>query len=199
MSDVDRTFTEKEHFALVADAVKREVETATEDAKAQLAELQTKLDRAEAELAAAMTAKQEVSDEFAAYKDSLAAAEEAESRRAERVARVKEIAGGLLADSYFTDERAQRWSAMSDDDFAAAVADIVEVATVALTEDEAALFADLTPEQAQVKLTEIAKARREGAGQRETAAFKGGVTPAAPTKHAARAFLAARGRHVTED
>lgn len=126
---VERTFTEKEAYALVADNVQRE----TADAKAQVATLssekaalQTQVDTLEAakeaEKARADAAIKELEDTKANIETEKAQA----ARKDERVSKVREAAKHLK-DEFFTAERAQRWSAMDDDAFTAYVAELTDI------------------------------------------------------------------------
>lgn len=139
-----RTFSEAEHLALLTDAVAREtasLATVKEELEGQIAtlqtekaaelaaksELQSRIDVLEADKVAAETARDTVTAEFDAFKSDLAQKAEIEARKADRVARIK-AANATLADTYFTNERAQRWAEMPDESFNALVADLTEVA-----------------------------------------------------------------------
>lgn len=129
-SSTDRTFTEGEAYALVADNVQRETAalTATIDQlkseKAALeterSDLQSKLDVADA---ARETAEQALTDYKASIENEKAMAE----RKDARVTKVREVAKHLK-DEFFTPERAQRWAAMEDDAFEAYTAELAELA-----------------------------------------------------------------------
>lgn len=138
-----KTYTEEEHKALldtVADLTAKVAElttasTASEtDAKiaaakaeleAQIAELQTKLDAATLEAQAA----KEDRDSTVSYLESEAAAAEAAAaitaRKDERIAKVKEAAS--FPDEYL-EENADRFAAMSDEEFEKALADWAVIA-----------------------------------------------------------------------
>lgn len=178
MADGERTFTEAQHFALLTDAVAREtasLSSAKEDLDAKvtdlstekaaltasITELETKIDVLDAEKAAAEQARDAAIAEFQAYKDAEAEKAAVEARKSERVAAVK-AADSALAEEYFTEARAQRWAEMSDDAFGALVSDLTEAAAT----------------RPAVANTDVA-ATPEAA--RETAAFKGGDAPKAPS------------------
>lgn len=137
--DMSRTFTQEELDAAVAEAVKNlqteletfkvqasqsEVETRIAEAKAeadaQVKELQSQLDAAVLE---AQKAKQDHSDLVTYLEAEKTAAETAAAqaaRRDERLDKVKEVAN--FPDEYMT-ANAERWAAMGDEDFEAALAD----------------------------------------------------------------------------
>jgi septal ring factor EnvC (AmiA/AmiB activator) len=115
----ERTFTEGETYALVADNVAREtaslqaekagLETQVATLTAEKAELQNRLDT---ETARAEKAEQD----FEAYKaDEVRKAELAELAGT-RTKAVREVAKHLK-DDFFTPERAERWAAMDQADF----------------------------------------------------------------------------------
>jgi hypothetical protein len=166
----ERTFTEAEHFALLTDAVQRETSSLTAE-KSQLettvSELQARVDVLEAEKAAETAAKDQAVSEFEAFKAEIAEKAAVEARKADRVARVK--AAAELPDTYFTDDRIQRWAEMADEQFEALVADLAEVAAAAPASSG------------------------DGKTVTETAAFKGGESPSTPTGSVLGQYFAARG------
>jgi hypothetical protein len=116
VADADRTYTEAEHLALMADAVKRETASVTEvkeSAETKVTELTKRVDVLEAEKASLETAKAETQKAFDDYKAEVERAREVEAAKQDRVEKVKAANAGL-PDSYFTDERIQRWAEMAE-------------------------------------------------------------------------------------
>lgn len=120
MADDDRTFSESELTAIVADRVARETADVAADRdqlKAENEELSTKLD---VETSAKEAAEQRATDAERAledYKTEVEAAREAAARKDERIAKVREAAAHL-GDDFFADEkRVERIVAMSDEHF----------------------------------------------------------------------------------
>lgn len=124
--DNDRTYTEVEHLALMADAVTRET-AALADAKVnletELSEKAARVDVLEAEKASLETAKVAAETELAEFRAGIEALAAIEAAKADRVTKVK-AANAALTDEYFTDERIQRWAEMTEEAFLAFVADI---------------------------------------------------------------------------
>lgn len=136
----DRTYTEAEHFALMTDAVKRETASLTEikeSAETRVAELAKQVDVLEAEKASLETAKAETQKAFDDYKAEVERAREVEAAKKDRLEKVKAANAGL-PDSYFTDERIQRWAEMTEVAFTAFVDDITPLAGA--TSKETAAF-----------------------------------------------------------
>lgn len=129
-----RVFTEGEAYALVADNVARE----TAEFKAQVdtlqtekSDLQTKLDVLETEKAAAEQRAEKAEQDLATYKAEVEQEKAQEARKAERLAEVAK-ANPVLDLSSETDagrERQGRIAAMSDEAYAAYLADMREVAS----------------------------------------------------------------------
>lgn len=127
----DRVFSEDEAYAIAADRVAREtaeLNQTIETLKAEKADLETKID---VEVAAREAAEQrakaaeEAHEKFVA---DLEAEKAAESRKADRLAKVREAASHL-PDSFFEDEaRVQRIVAMDDEHFEGYLADLRETA-----------------------------------------------------------------------
>lgn len=125
----DRTFSEIELTALIADNVRREtaerdstIATLTTEkmaAETASAALQDKVDIAE-------TARALAEKELADYKASVEDAKEIAARKETRVAAVREAAKHLT-DEFFTAERAEAWARKTDEDFATYVAELAEV------------------------------------------------------------------------
>ena len=188
VTDTANVYTEDQHFALLQSAVQRgtaelstvkeqletQVASLTEaktNAEAQLAEAQAKADVLEAEKATAEAEKAAIAKEFEDFKAELARKEEIETRKADRVSKVK-AANANLADEYFTEARAQRWAEMADEAFEALVEDMT-----ALT---AAQKAETSSTDTDTK-----------SAARETAAFTGGKEPAAREGSTFAAFMSA--------
>lgn len=126
----ERTFTEGEAYALIADNVQRETAAKTaeiDQLKRENGELATKLEVAdtahETEKARADKAEADLKAIADETERQTAAAALAEGR----VAKVKE-AGPHLKDEFFTPERAARWSLMEEESFDAYVKEVAELA-----------------------------------------------------------------------
>lgn len=150
----DKTRTEAEYAALEAQVeeltakvaeltaaagdaeVEARIAAAKQDLESQISELQAKLDTAAVE---AETAKQALADTVAYLEAEEAAIEQAaalEARKADRIARVKEIAS--FSEDHL-EANAARWAAMDDETFEATLADWKAVAakvTAAKDEDD---------------------------------------------------------------
>lgn len=177
----ERTFTEKEHEALVTDAVRREVATATESKDSRITELEGQIDVLESEKAALEQGKTDAEKALEDYKNEQERAKEIASKREARKKAIQEVSAHL-PDSYFTDERVSRWAEMADEDFDSLVETQAETSISALPAEEAKQFEGLEGEARLAKLVEVVTQRREAAGEkssvtRETAAFSGGVQP----------------------
>lgn len=187
VSDTPRTFTEAEHEAILTEAVRREVASATEATETEKAELQNRIDVLEAEKAEALTAKENAETALEEFKQSITEKEEAEARKESRVAAVKEIAATELPDTYFSDERTTRWAEMSEEAFEALLDDMAEQAMAHLDDQQVTEVASLEGEARRKKIAEVFAERREEADRSgahvpgktvtETAAFRGGKTP----------------------
>jgi len=126
VADADRTYTEAEHLALMADAVKRETASLAEvkeSAETQVSTLTARVDVLEAEKASLETAKAETQKAFDDYKAEVERAREVEAAKKDRLEKVKAANAGL-PDSYFTDERVQRWAEMTEVAFTSFIEDI---------------------------------------------------------------------------
>lgn len=122
MSD-DRTYTEAEHLALLTDAVRRETAEQTqkqEQLQTERDELVKRVDVLEAEKASAETERDKLRTEFDEYKAEQEKAQQIAQAKEERATKVK-AANDQLPDSYFTDERMQRWAEMTEEAFAEVV------------------------------------------------------------------------------
>lgn len=183
----ERTFTEKEHFALLTDAVTREVAKATEEADERITELTSRIDVLEAEKAAEVEKREAVEREFADFKAELEKAAEVEGRKSERIEAVKAVA--TLPESYFTTERAQRWAEMPDEQFTALLDDFAEATATSLGAEAVKEVAALDGDAKRNAVAQlVAKAREAGESDggvttvitKETAAFTGGKSPSDP-------------------
>lgn len=131
----ERTFTEGEAYALVADGIERETaaaNTTIAEHEATIVTLGNEKDALEVRATAAeekaATAEQALED----YKAEQETQKAAEGKRAERVAKVAEVAPKLE----ITDERSDRIVAMADEAFDQYVADLKAVAPAAAPEGE---------------------------------------------------------------
>ncbi len=123
MTDTEKSYSETEHFALLADAVRRETAeqaSTREGLEAERSALQVKVTTLESELAAAVAGREEAETALADFKAELAEREAAAARESERVDAVRGVAPHL-PDDYFTAERASTWGAMSDEVFTALI------------------------------------------------------------------------------
>jgi chromosome segregation ATPase len=130
VADADRTYTEAEHLALAADAVKRETASLTEAKEAaatKVTELSSKVDVLESEKASLTAEKEAAVKALEDFKAEVERAKEIESAKSDRKAKVK-AANASLADAYFTDERVQRWAEMTEEAFTAFLEDIAPAA-----------------------------------------------------------------------
>lgn len=133
---VERTFTEKEAYALVADNVQRETAAAAAQVEALTSEkaaLQTQVDTLEAAKEAEKARADKAESDLAEFKAGVETEKAQEGRKAERVAKVREVAKHLK-DEFFTPERAQRWAAMEDDAFATYIAELTDISAGVPTE-----------------------------------------------------------------
>jgi len=129
----DKTYSEDEHIAILADRVARETASITaerDQLKSEKAELENKLDVTESAKQAAETAKETAERELADFKAEVEAREVAAAKKDERLSKVRESAKHL-DDKFFEDaKRIERIVAMSDDQFEGYVADLASTATV---------------------------------------------------------------------
>ena len=160
----DRTYTEAEHLALMADAVKRETAELTEvkgGLETSVSDLSARVDVLEAEKAAAETKVSQVQADFDAFKAEVERAREVETAKNERLAKVK-AANEALPDSYFTDERIQRWAEMTEEAFASLIDDLTAAAGAGPVKETAAFSGGESPtdKAASVTAGSIFAARR---------------------------------------
>lgn len=147
----DKTYTEDEYNALVAKVTDLEAkvseltaatETSATDAavaaakvelEAQIADLQSKLDTATLEAEAAKKSHDDLVEYFEGEAAAIQAAAELEARKSERVAAVKEAAS--FPDEYL-EANADRFAAMSDEQFEAALEDWKAIAPKGTAKDD---------------------------------------------------------------
>lgn len=125
----DRTFTEGEAYAIVADNVRREtaaVTTENETLKREKSELETKLETADAALATEKAAREKAEKDLADFKAEQEREAAAAAVKDERVAKVRETAKHL-GDDFFTAERAARWAGMEQERFDDYIAELAEL------------------------------------------------------------------------
>lgn len=207
--DKARTFTEAEHEAILTEAVRREVASATESLETQTSELQNRIDVLEAEKAEALTARDAAKQELEDFKAELDHEREVSSRRESRIAAVKEISATVLPDEYFSDERVTRWAEMADEAFDALLDDLAEQSIAHLDDRQVTEIASLEGEARRKKIAEFVGERKEQAKEhgevtkpdagRETAAFSGGKSPASGGGSSLGAWLGARGHAPATD
>lgn len=161
----DRTYTEAEHLALMADAVKRETASLAEvkdGMETKVSELAARVDVLEAEKASLETAKAAAVKDFEDFKAEVERAREVEAAKKDRLEKVK-AANTQLPDSYFTDERIQRWAEMAEDAFVAFIEDITPLAGTPTAKETAAFSggeSPTSPETKSVSVGSIFAARR---------------------------------------
>lgn len=151
----DRTYTEAEHLALMADAVKREtaeLAEAKDGLGTQVSELSQRVDVLEAEKAAAETKASQVQADFDAFKAEVERAREVETAKQERLSKVK-AANEQLPDSYFTDERIQRWAEMTEEAFASLIDDLTAAAVAGPVKETAAFSGGESPTDTKKNVT----------------------------------------------
>jgi chromosome segregation ATPase len=163
VADADRTYTEVEHLALMADAVTRETASLTEakeSAETKISDLTARVDVLEAEKAALETKVSEAETAFDDYQTELERLAAIETAKQERVEAVK-AANESLPESYFTEERIQRWAEMETASFDAFIADITAVAVSSEVKETAAFSGGESPTEAsKVTVGRIFAARR---------------------------------------
>lgn len=151
----DRTYTEAEHTALMADAVRRETAelTGTKDSLEKAnSDLTSRVDVLEAEKASAEKSRDDVQKEFDDFKADIERAKAVEDAKKDRLDRVK-AAAEHLPDTYFTDERIQRWAEMSDESFTTFVADLTDVTPTTAVKETAAFNGGQNPTGKTDKVT----------------------------------------------
>jgi chromosome segregation ATPase len=161
----EKTFSESEHIAILADRVSKETADLTaerDQLQAAKTELENKLDVAESAKTAAEQKAETAEKALADYKAEVEEQREAAARKDDRIKQIRESAEHL-DDAFFADEaRVNRIVAMKDEDFEGYLADIKATAAKA-------------------------PATTKAEAPRETAMAGNGATPA--TESAARNFL----------
>lgn len=123
-----KTYDEDEHLAILTDRVARETASLTaerDQLATEKAEAENKLDAAESAKVAAEQRATQAEKDLADYKAEQETQREAASRAETRVAEVKRVASHL-PDKFFTEARVARITAMTDEDFTAYAADLVD-------------------------------------------------------------------------
>jgi membrane protein involved in colicin uptake len=123
----EKTFSENEHLAILADRVTKETANLTAERDqlvTQKTELENKLDVEATAKSAAEQRADEAEKALADFKAEIESQREAAAKKDERVAKAREVAGHL-ADDFFEDEtRLTRIVAMSDEIFEGYLADL---------------------------------------------------------------------------
>lgn len=183
----ERTFTEGEAYALVADAVERETASAKAEAdglRDQVTTLGNEKDVLEQRVKAAEDAKAEAEQALEDFKTGVETEKAMEAKRSERLAKVAEIAPSLVeGDDAKVTERCDRIVAMADEVFDEYVDSLAAVApekasdegkggkvdptTTATDKDgkpiprESAAFKGAKPENKKASVTGLFDARRK--------------------------------------
>lgn len=123
----EKTYSEDEHIAILADRVTRETADLTaerDQLAAEKADLETQLDVETSAKQAAELRATEAEKSLADFKAEVEQREEAAARKDERVAKVREVAAHL-DDSFFEDEaRIKRIVAMDEEAFTGYLSDL---------------------------------------------------------------------------
>lgn len=127
MADNEKTYSEKEHIAILSDRVTTETASLTAE-RDQLvtdkSELENKLDVAESAKTAAEQRAEKAEKDLEDFKAETEEREQAAARKDERLKKVRESASHL-GDDFFEDEaRVNRIVAMKDDEFEGYLGDI---------------------------------------------------------------------------
>lgn len=182
----ERTFTEGEAYALVADGIERETAAAKvqiDELTAQNVTLGNEKDVLTQRVTAAEEGKAAAEQAFEDYKAEQERIQASEAKRSERIAKVAEVAPALVAD-IDTDEEAQkrgdRIVAMSDEQFDEYVADLTAAKPQTASDDGKG--GKTTPSADPTK----------GELPRESAAFKGGKPTSETDKPSVLGVIGAR-------
>lgn len=179
----ERTFTEGEAYALVADAVERETASAKAEAdglRDQVTTLGNEKDALELRVKAAEDAKAEAEQALNDYKTEVETEKAMEAKRSERLTKVAEIAPSLVeGDDAKVIERCDRIVAMADEVFDEYVDSLAAVAPEKASDDgkggktdatdkdgkplprESAAFKGAKPETKRASVTGLFDARRK--------------------------------------
>lgn len=164
-------YSEAQHLSLVESAVEKATASLTAEKSdlatkfetlesekaelaAQLSEAKSRMDVLEADKATAEAAAETAKKSFEDFKAELENKASTDKKKKDRTERVK-AANENLGDTYFTDERVQRWAEMSDESFDSLISELSEFAAASKPAET-----KTTAEQA-----------------RESAAFSGGESP----------------------
>lgn len=130
-----RTLTEDEAYAISAANVKRETAELTgkvETLNKEKAELQKQLDVSQAAVETEKAAREKAEKDLTDYKAEVERETAAKGRRGEREKKVREVAKHL-PDTFFTDERLDRWAAQDDEAFGGYLKELAELAPTGTT------------------------------------------------------------------
>ena len=192
----DRTFTEAEHYAIVADSITRETAAATARqtaAEEQVTTISNEKDALELRVTAAETAKVAAETELAEFKASIETQKAQEAKRSDRVAKLAEVAPTLKVEG----ERADRIVAMEDgvfDEYLASMREVAAMGPHAFKKSDGGKCATCDgAEDAAMHKAAPQKAAVEGELPRQSAAFSGS-TPGAgsSTTNPVKGLFAAR-------
>jgi actin-related protein len=140
MADSDKTYSESEHIAILADRVSTETASLTAE-RDQLAteksDLQTQLDVAESAKTAAELRAEKAEKDLEDFKAEIQEREAAAVRKDERLTKVRESAKHLGEDFFKDEDRVNRIVAMKDEEFAGYLGDIAATSTGAPASVEA--------------------------------------------------------------
>lgn len=132
MADSDKTYSEAEHIAILADRVSTETASLTAE-RDQLAtdkgELATKLDVSESAKTAAEQRAEKAEKDLEDFKAEIQEREAAAARKDERLTKVRESAKHLGEDFFKDEDRVNRIVAMKDEEFAGYLGDIAATST----------------------------------------------------------------------
>lgn len=132
----ERTFTEGEAYALVADGIERETaafKTQVGELTEQVTSLSNEKDVLTQRVTAAEEGKEAAEQALEDYKAEQERIKASEAKREERIAKVTEVAPKLAED--MTDERSNRIVAMTDEAFDEWVADLAAAAPQKAADD----------------------------------------------------------------
>lgn len=137
-------YSEAQHLSLVESAVEKATASLTAEQSelstkfealvsekaalaTELSEAQSRIDVLEADKATAQAEAETAKKSFEDFKEELVKKASTDKKKTERTERVK-AANENLGESYFTDERVQRWAEMSDESFDSLISELSEFA-----------------------------------------------------------------------
>lgn len=123
----EKTFSESEHLAILADRVKTETADLTaerDQLESERTELQNKLDIAESAKVAAEQRAEEAEQKLEAFKGEVEEEREAAARKEERITKAREAAKHLGEDFFKDEARVNRIVAMKDEEFEGYLGDL---------------------------------------------------------------------------